>query len=524
MLTLALVARARRPARSASSWQRRACARRRRSLSLLECGARVPARSARASAQRALGAPPRGRRHDAARDVPASDRRLRPRPEPGRPPPLPPASLRRLVGRGPALADVQPLPPRRLRRRSRLSAAASEALWRSTGRLPRVRVHRVQRRAGRARPRLGDLPARRHGQRDERLRISLAAAASCLAVLRRLRPGATITHHCIILICLYSCTRWRPQRSSACAGYAGQETLDRVLAHPELEPCRARLGLARRPAAPSALDPRLERRAAAVRHERRGARRAAPTSSSSASTTTRPPRSSRRPTRSSSTSPARTGSPTPTLARGLVRHRAGRVELRAARALPAAGAADREPRLLRDRGAARARRRSPAIDPTASSSTRSPASRAPAASLKASSHAGFVLENLSPYARRRRTGTRRRSRSSSASRSASCRTCCPCGAGCSPPVTCRPTPTCARCSRRRTRRRPVVRVLAEGVAPELSRVQRTDAAEIGVFEDRATGTRDRHLRARQPRQGRRRPGGAEREPRARPRRDRRACG
>jgi N-acetyl-gamma-glutamyl-phosphate reductase len=35
---------------------------------------------------------------------------------------------------------------------------------------------------------------------------------------------------------------------------------------------------------------------------------------------------------------------------------------------------------------------------------------------------------------------------------------------------------------------PVVRVLAEGVAPELSRVQGTDAAEIGVFTDDATGT------------------------------------
>lgn len=34
---------------------------------------------------------------------------------------------------------------------------------------------------------------------------------------------------------------------------------------------------------------------------------------------------------------------------------------------------------------------------------------------------------------------------------------------------------------------PCVRVLPDGVAPELSRVQRTDAAEIGLFEDRATG-------------------------------------
>jgi N-acetyl-gamma-glutamyl-phosphate reductase len=34
----------------------------------------------------------------------------------------------------------------------------------------------------------------------------------------------------------------------------------------------------------------------------------------------------------------------------------------------------------------------------------------------------------------------------------------------------------------------VVRVLPEGTAPELTRVQGTDAAEIGVFEDQATGT------------------------------------
>ena len=35
---------------------------------------------------------------------------------------------------------------------------------------------------------------------------------------------------------------------------------------------------------------------------------------------------------------------------------------------------------------------------------------------------------------------------------------------------------------------PVVRVLPEGVAPELARVQGTDAAEIGVFADTETGT------------------------------------
>jgi N-acetyl-gamma-glutamyl-phosphate reductase len=35
---------------------------------------------------------------------------------------------------------------------------------------------------------------------------------------------------------------------------------------------------------------------------------------------------------------------------------------------------------------------------------------------------------------------------------------------------------------------PAVTVLPEGIAPELSRVQGTDGAEIGVFTDRATGT------------------------------------
>ncbi len=35
---------------------------------------------------------------------------------------------------------------------------------------------------------------------------------------------------------------------------------------------------------------------------------------------------------------------------------------------------------------------------------------------------------------------------------------------------------------------PVVRVLPDGVAPELTRVHGTDTAEIGVFTDSATGT------------------------------------
>jgi N-acetyl-gamma-glutamyl-phosphate reductase len=35
---------------------------------------------------------------------------------------------------------------------------------------------------------------------------------------------------------------------------------------------------------------------------------------------------------------------------------------------------------------------------------------------------------------------------------------------------------------------PVVRILPDGTTPELARVQATDAAEIGVFTDGATGT------------------------------------
>jgi N-acetyl-gamma-glutamyl-phosphate reductase len=35
---------------------------------------------------------------------------------------------------------------------------------------------------------------------------------------------------------------------------------------------------------------------------------------------------------------------------------------------------------------------------------------------------------------------------------------------------------------------PAVTILPDGVAPELSRVQGTDAAELGVFADRATDT------------------------------------
>ena len=188
-----------------------------------------------------------------------------------------------------------------------------------------------------------------------------------------------------------------------CAGYAGQETLDRRARAPGARARRARLRLARGRAGAPRSTRASNGCAARLRHERGGARgrrrRRLPLPRPRA----RRPRSSRPPTRSSSTSRARTGCATPrSTPSGTASSTRGptarRLELRAPGALPADGPADREPRLLRDRGAARARparRRDRPGD--ASSSTRSPASRAPGRALKPSSHAGFVLENVSPY-------------------------------------------------------------------------------------------------------------------------------
>jgi N-acetyl-gamma-glutamyl-phosphate reductase len=106
--------------------------------------------------------------------------------------------------------------------------------------------------------------------------------------------------------------------------------------------------------------------------------------------------------------------------------------------------------------------------------------------LKRSSHAGFVLENLSPY----KVGAHQH-----APEIAQALGFPVCFVPHLLPVrrgllaTCYVTPTAEL--------RPlleeayagsaVVRVLPEGVVPELSRVQQTDCAEIALFEDRATG-------------------------------------
>lgn len=105
--------------------------------------------------------------------------------------------------------------------------------------------------------------------------------------------------------------------------------------------------------------------------------------------------------------------------------------------------------------------------------------------LKPSSHAAFVLENLSPY----RVGTHQHAPELEQAlgfpvclvphllpvRRGLLATCYVSGRGL------RELLEAAYATS------PVVRVLPEGLVPELSRVQGTDAAEVALFEDRATG-------------------------------------
>jgi N-acetyl-gamma-glutamyl-phosphate reductase len=107
--------------------------------------------------------------------------------------------------------------------------------------------------------------------------------------------------------------------------------------------------------------------------------------------------------------------------------------------------------------------------------------------LKPSSHAGFVLENLSPY----RVGTHQH-----APELAQALGFPVCFVPHLLPIRRGLLVTCyAHATEDDLRDRleaayaatPVVRLLDDGVAPELSRVQGTDAAEVALFEDRATG-------------------------------------
>jgi N-acetyl-gamma-glutamyl-phosphate reductase len=108
--------------------------------------------------------------------------------------------------------------------------------------------------------------------------------------------------------------------------------------------------------------------------------------------------------------------------------------------------------------------------------------------LKPSSHAGFVLENLTPY----RIGTHQH-----APEIAQALGFPVCFVPHLLPVRRGLLATCyvqAASDGLRERMEatyadsPVVRVLPNGVAPELARVQGTDAAEVGLFDDELTGT------------------------------------
>ena len=108
--------------------------------------------------------------------------------------------------------------------------------------------------------------------------------------------------------------------------------------------------------------------------------------------------------------------------------------------------------------------------------------------LKSTSHAGFVLENVSPY----RVGTHQHAPEIAQALGVPV-----CFVPHLLPVRRGLLVTCyARTSDTELRERledaysgsAVVRVLPGGVAPELARVQGTDAAEIAVFADTATGT------------------------------------
>jgi N-acetyl-gamma-glutamyl-phosphate reductase len=105
--------------------------------------------------------------------------------------------------------------------------------------------------------------------------------------------------------------------------------------------------------------------------------------------------------------------------------------------------------------------------------------------LKASSHAGFVLENLTPY----RVGTHQHA--PEIEQALGFPVCfvphlLPVRRGLLATCYVRPLADLRRLLEDAYESSPTVRVLEAGLTPELSRVQHTDAAEIALFEDRAT--------------------------------------
>ena len=270
-----------------------------------------------------------------------------------------------------------------------------------------------------------------------------------------------------------------------CAGYTGQETLDRLLAHPGARAGRARLRLARRPAR----RPRSTRASTATcPPSSRTPRRPppGPTCSSSASTTTaaaafEPPAgavvvdlSARTGSRDAETRRARGTATAP----GAWSY--GLPELYPPRGPLIANPGCYATAALLALGPLADGLESAIVD---AKSGVSGAGR----TLRESSHAGAVLENLAPYA----VGEHRHAPEIAQQLGFDV-----CFVPHLLPVRRGLLATCyvrfAGDAREALEdaygSSPVVRVLPEGVTPELARVQGTDAAEIAVFTDRATAT------------------------------------
>ena len=290
---------------------------------------------------------------------------------------------------------------------------------------------------------------------------------------------------------------------------------------------RPRLRLPRRPP-PSALDVRLNGHLPSFVSNAEALASGADAPALAASGPTRPPCWSRRRTPSSSISRAGTGSPIRRSTRpGTASSTRGRrLSETGATRCPSCGrrpGADRQPRLLRDRRAARARAAHSAIEPAGvivdAKSGVSGAGRA----LKEASHAGLVLENLTPY----RVGSHQHA--PEIAQALGFPVCfvphlLPVRRGLL--VTCYVQPL-----ERRPARAAGGRVRGRARRPRPPRRRRSGARarpghrRRGAGRLRGPGHRpdDHRLRPRQPRQGRRRTGDTEREPRARPRGDRRAA-
>ena len=205
-------------------------------------------------------------------------------------------------------------------------------------------------------------------------------------------------------ICII-CPRWRMPRSSASPGYTGQETLDRVLAHPELELYAVGSdSLAGREAV--ALDPRLNRNGgrrvphfitneAALACEADVTFVCLPHEDAAALA---PPDEGRR-GRPLRCAPARWSG----AVRAVVRlhapaaGRARRLELRSARGLRADGRLVANPGCYATAALLALHPIRDAIDPDGVVVDAKSGMTGAGRSLKASSHAGFVLENVSPY-------------------------------------------------------------------------------------------------------------------------------